>query len=166
MKKLLLLSSILTLLPITTIHAEDNQNQNEVSQVSELPEDATPQEIVEHFAKSIFGDNLKEVKYDEETGYIEVDSRIEIGGLSLASSRRGFEGQIVEFMEAVKDLDFELLRVSGLADMTDKYGNTELSKVAVYPITKETIDKINYDKFILDNLEELAEGTFIHPEFR
>ena len=139
---------------------------NETTVEETLSSDATPQEVVEYYATSVFGDSLKNATYNPDTKYIEIDSEVKIGGVNLSSSRRGFELWAIDFMEKIKDLNFDYLVISGYTDMVDQYGNSENKKVLSYPISKETVSRINYDNFNLDNFEEITEGSFIHPEFR
>uniref|UniRef100_UPI0035A04F05 hypothetical protein n=1 Tax=Jeotgalibaca porci TaxID=1868793 RepID=UPI0035A04F05 len=133
---------------------------------SSKPEFTTIEEAIEWSGNDVFGDNLREVSYDPETGYIQLDADIEIGGWSVPSSRKEFDKLVVKFMEDIQDDDFTQLNVSGYAKMQDSYGNSEDSDVVRYPISKETVDKIDFENFNVDNLEEVSEGAFIHPEFR
>ena len=133
---------------------------------SSKPEFSTIEEAIEWSGNDVFGDNLREVSYDPESGYVQLDADIEIGGWSVASSRKEFDKLVVKFMEDIQDEDFIQLNVSGYAKMQDSYGNSEDYDVVRYPISKETVDKIDFENFNVDNLEEVAEGAFIHPEFR
>ena len=146
--------------------AESQSESESVESESSKPEFTTIEEAIEWSGNDVFGDNLREVSYDPETGYIQLDADIEIGGWSVASSRKEFDKLVVKFMEDIQDEDFIQLNVSGYAKMQDSYGNSEDSDVVRYPISKETVDKIDFENFNVDNLEEVAEGAFIHPEFR
>ena len=146
--------------------AESQSESESVESESIKPEFTTIEEAIEWSGNDVFGDNLREVSYDPESGYVQLDADIEIGGWSVASSRKEFDKLVVKFMEDIQDEDFIQLNVSGYAKMQDSYGNSEDSDVVRYPISKETVDKIDFENFNVDNLEEVAEGAFIHPEFR
>ena len=146
--------------------SESSESSESVESESSKPEFSTIEEAIEWSGNDVFGDNLRDVSYDPETGYIQLDADIEIGGWSVASSRKEFDKLVVKFMEDIQNEDFTQLNVSGYAEMQDSYGNSEDSDVVRYPISKETIDKIDFENFNVDNLEEVAEGAFIHPEFR
>ena len=150
------------------VESESSESVESESSESESskPEFTTIEEAIEWSGNDVFGDNLREVSYDPESGYVQLDADIEIGGWSVASSRKEFDKLVVKFMEDIQDEDFIQLNVSGYAEMQDSYGNSEDSDVVRYPISKETVDKIDFENFNVDNLEEVAEGAFIHPEFR
>jgi len=144
----------------------ESESSESVESESSKPEFTTIEEAIEWSGNDVFGDNLREVSYDPESGYVQLDADIEIGGWSVASSRKEFDKLVVKFMEDIQDEDFTQLNVNGYAEMQDSYGNSEDSDVVRYPISKETVDKIDFENFNVDNLEEVAEGAFIHPEFR
>ena len=45
----------------------------------------------------------------------------------------------------------------------DKYGNESEGKALSFDYSKDTIDKINWDKILTDNFIDLSENKFVHP---
>ena len=50
--------------------------------------------------------------------------------------------------------------------MVDQFGNASETPVVEATFTKETIDRINFENFLTDNVYVIAEDTDLHPEFR
>ena len=48
--------------------------------------------------------------------------------------------------------------------LVDVYGNEEDGKVLSFDMSKETVEKINWDNITTDNLMTLSENVFIHPD--
>ncbi|MFR5264440.1 hypothetical protein [Clostridium sp.] len=45
----------------------------------------------------------------------------------------------------------------------DKYGNESEGKALSFDYSKDTVDKINWDKILTDNFIDLSENEFVHP---
>lgn len=50
--------------------------------------------------------------------------------------------------------------------LVDAYGNEEDGKVLSFDISKETVEKINWDNITTDNLISLSENVFMHPDLK
>lgn len=50
--------------------------------------------------------------------------------------------------------------------LVDVYGNEENGKVLSFDISKETVEKINWDNITTDNLISLSENIFMHPDLK
>ena len=46
------------------------------------------------------------------------------------------------------------------------YGNEEDGKVLSFDMSKETVEKINWDNITTDNLIALSENVFMHPDLK
>jgi hypothetical protein len=98
---------------------------------------------------------------------IQVDWAIN-DNLSTNLIGHGAQMDIVDILEAVNKSDFqyEQIHLVGTFSMQDVYGNVEEKPVVNVTYYKTTIDKINWDNFITDDIYLLAdEVTFIHSEF-
>ncbi|PQO28700.1 hypothetical protein C5Y97_23245 [Blastopirellula marina] len=56
--------------------------------------------------------------------------------------------------------------VFGSFPLADKYGNSEKEVVVKATYSGETIARINWSGFLLDNVYEIAESVWMHPAFR
>jgi hypothetical protein len=80
----------------------------------------------------------------------------------------GAQMDVVDILEAVSksNLQCKQVHLVGTFSMQDAYGNVEEKPVVNVTYYKTTIDRINWDNFITDNIYLLAdEVTFVHPEF-
>ncbi|MGV3152653.1 hypothetical protein [Sarcina ventriculi] len=50
--------------------------------------------------------------------------------------------------------------------LVDMYGNEEDGKVLSFDMSKETVEKINWDNITTDNLIALSQNVFIHPDLK
>ena len=50
--------------------------------------------------------------------------------------------------------------------LVDMYGNEEDGKVLSFDMSKETVEKINWDNITTDNLIALSENVFMHPDLK
>lgn len=47
--------------------------------------------------------------------------------------------------------------------LTDKYGQTSNELGSVYKMKRDTYQKVNWDKFLFDNLDKVADGSYVNP---
>ena len=50
--------------------------------------------------------------------------------------------------------------------MVDQFRNASETPVVEATFTKDTIDRINFENFLTDNVYVIADDTDRHPEFR
>ena len=67
------------------------------------------------------------------------------------------------FKELFKDKRVDSVTVKMQVPLVDKYGNTNTGIGTTYKMTSETAAKINWDNFMTDNLDDVADYYFIHP---
>lgn len=67
------------------------------------------------------------------------------------------------FLEKIQDMKFDYVEVTGTTDFIDKYGNSEKGTAIKLKLSKEEINKINFENFDVNKLPELAEDYYIHP---
>lgn len=118
----------------------------------------------EQYANEIFGDDLRSYNYSEGEGKVLIKTFVP-GNLTEKMMKRAFYMRVVDYAENIKDEDFVDFYIDGEASMTDQYGNTEDSKVLTIGMNKTTVEKINFDSFNVDNLENIADAVFVHPAF-
>jgi len=72
-----------------------------------------------------------------------------------------------DFYKAIKD-DEEVKKLNGVSliyqmTLVDKLGNESINPVLILTVSPETMNKINWDNFITDNLPDVADTYFLHP---
>jgi len=103
-----------------------------------------------------------------------VSSRFESGVLetialeekikSAKSIKRSFLYSTVEFMKVMK-LQDEVTQATLIvqAPLTDRYGNVENGDVMIVLMSKETLNKINFNNFNVENITAVADSYWEHP---
>lgn len=113
------------------------------------------------------GEKLTELTFDQATGDILVKFK---GDDNLTSNMivTGVRMDIKDTLEAVKKsgVTFNNVHVIVSYSMVDQYGNAEENDVVDLIYSKATVDKINFENFLTDNVYTVADIVgFIHPEF-
>ena len=67
-----------------------------------------------------------------------------------------------DILKNIADKDMEFINIEWQVELTDKLGNKEYGPVIRIDITKETLDKINWDNFDYNNLPEVADDYWQH----
>ena len=148
----------------------EKKESEEEPEVEEEPEEAeleknefTSEEKVEEAADDIYGSKLVEVEYIDATNHYNVYAKI--AGLSANMDRKSAYFNATNFLEKIKDEDFDSVYIEYQAVFVDDYGNEEERKGITYDITKETVDKINFDSFLAEKLPSVADSYWQHPAF-
>jgi len=151
--------------------AENGEQQNNnTTEDQELQEaDNSSGNQFEVAANEIFGDNLEEVQV--VTGIEEIPTRVNIEfqiaeNLTNNMMFQGLQYDVINFAELVQDEEFEELYYVGKLDMQDQYGNIENRQVANIALTKETVNQIEFDNFVIENLEDIADTFEVHNALR
>ena len=67
---------------------------------------------------------------------------------------------------AESGLPYQTVEIQGIFPLVDRLGNSEESVVTQAAYTRATLDRVNWDNFLYDNVFLIAEGSMIHPDFR
>jgi hypothetical protein len=59
-----------------------------------------------------------------------------------------------------------MVQFAGTFSMQDIYGNVSEMVVIRASYLKETIQKINWDNFLNENIFTIADSSYVHPDFR
>lgn len=148
---------------VTEIESSEEIIESETSEVveSESVEEASlSDDPIEAEAMRVFGDDFDDYSFEE--GIININAQIG-SNLTTSMAVRGFELKIIELAEGLSDENFNSLLVTGYTDFVNQYGNEENSRGYFVELPKETIDKINFDNFILDNLDSISNQYWVHP---
>lgn len=82
--------------------------------------------------------------------------------------KRGAMLDINRMLEIIaqSDIEYEEVFFTGTFPLVDAFGNSEETNVVMVWYRKETVDKINWDNFLTDNVYIIADDLFLHPAFR
>jgi hypothetical protein len=89
--------------------------------------------------------------------------------LTTGMVKRGAQLDMIDILEAVADsgVDYVAVNAAGSFAMVDVYGNVREQVVVSMMYTKATIERVNWDSFITDNIYVIADEVYVlHPEFR
>lgn len=64
---------------------------------------------------------------------------------------------------AQSGIEFNNVFLFGYFPLTDAYGNSSEENVVILQYSKATVQKINWDGFMYDNIYTIADDTFLHP---
>ena len=73
---------------------------------------------------------------------------------------------MLEVASRIKDQQYEYASFRGTFSMVDRLGNATESTVVQATFDRDTIDRINFQHFLPDNVYEIATTTGVHPDFR
>lgn len=141
--------------------------------IEEEPEEVEAEDTYdnafEEKANEVFGENLQDVFVDEAgeatEHYVGITSKLS-GGWNEKTMRDSFYNDVVAVVSGLQNEEFDRLVFDATADMQDEYGNVKEMKVLTVNLTKETVDKINFENFQSRNLPNVADAIFVHPAFQ
>ncbi|MFJ7826701.1 hypothetical protein [Psychrobacillus sp. NPDC096623] len=98
-----------------------------------------------------------------ESGVVETIA-LKVNFESPESLKRSILFSTVDFMKAMKSLD-EVTQATLIvqAPLTDRYGNVKNDDVMVVLMSRETLNKINFNNFNAKNLLAVADSYWEHP---
>lgn len=149
---------------------EDAEVEEVEEEVEEEPElETTYANVFEEKASEVFGEDLQDVFVDEAgeatEHYVGITSKMS-GGWNEKTMRDSFFLDVIEVAKELQDEEFDRLVFDATAEMQDEFGNVKEMKVLTVNLTKDTVDKINFDNFKSSNLPNVADAIFIHPAFQ
>ncbi len=148
--------------------AEKQQIKQEAKEKEEQEEEPEPEltteEKIEEAAKEVFGDNLNEFEYQSDSNHYNITT--ETAGLSKNMDKNSANVNTTEFLEKIEGEDFSTIYIEYQAEFVDDYGETSKDRAIVYDISKETVEKINFENFIIDKMPDVADNYWEHPALR
>lgn len=130
--------------------------------------DKSPEVIAAEIIIKNFGTTNKEkenavVSSRFESGVLETIA-LEEKIKSAKSIKRSFLYSTVEFMKVMK-LQDEVTQATLIvqAPLTDRYGNVENGDVMIVLMSRETLNKINFNNFNVENVTAVADSYWEHP---
>lgn len=80
----------------------------------------------------------------------------------------GAKLDIVDILESIDDsgIDYSEVQLKGMFPLVDEFGNSTEVPVVEVSYLSDTVDKINWDNFLFENVYEIADRVIIVPAFR
>jgi len=69
------------------------------------------------------------------------------------------------FKSLFKDPRVKKVTVTSTISLVDTYGQTSTGVGTIYTMSRATYQKINWDKFLTENLDKVADNVYTHPIF-
>lgn len=180
MKKLALLVG-LSLLLVACDESIEGMNEvvvDEPSKIEVVAEIAEPveeltvdQKIEKAIVKAVGKKNNLDKKRVDSITYVEEDKAAFVAlnaseNFSNNLTKKGIWLDSVEVFEATKDIEeVDLFLFYWYLPLFDAYGNEKSGLVMSFEITKEELQKINYDNFPKDNVPNIVVNYFEHTAF-
>ncbi|SDM90347.1 hypothetical protein SAMN05518871_102524 [Psychrobacillus sp. OK028] len=142
----------------------EKQELNEkMAQSDKSPEVIAAEIIMKNFGTTNIEKENAVLSSRFESGVVETIA-LEVNFESADSLKLSILNSTVKFMKAMKSLD-EVNQATLIvqAPLTDRYGNVKNDDVIVVLISRETLNKINFNNFNAKNLPAVADSYWEHP---
>lgn len=113
-------------------------------------------------------ERISEYWYDPEQGLVCVMFAIN-DNLTSNLRRYGARADVLDILEqvALSGLDYSGVDVLGTFSLVDEYGNVSESVVVSLYYSRETVERINFENMLADNVYAIADNVaMIHSELR
>jgi len=82
--------------------------------------------------------------------------------------KSGAQIDIADILEAIDESGFEYgsVFVEGTFSMVDQYGDASEMVVISARYTRTTVERINWENFLWDNVYAIADEVWVHPAFQ
>ncbi len=142
---------------------EKEELKEKMMQSNMNPEVIAAEIIMKNFGTTYIEKENAVVSSRFESGILEtiaLEERI----ISTKTTRHSFLYNTVEFMKVMKSQE-EVTQATLIvqAPLTDRYGNVENGDVMIVLMSRETLNKINFNNFKADNLSAVADSYWEHP---
>ncbi|QFF99355.1 hypothetical protein PB01_11260 [Psychrobacillus glaciei] len=142
---------------------EREELKEKMSQKNKTPEVVAAEIIMKNFGTTYVEKEKAVLSSRFESGVVEAIA-LEEKVKSAKSSKRSFLYNTVEFMKAMKSQE-EVTQATLIvqAPLTDRYGNVGNEDVMIVLMSRETLNKINFNNFKAENLSAIADSYWEHP---
>lgn len=151
---------------------QDTVEPKQEEKVEVKREDMNLDQYLEHMVKEVIGE---ETNMDKPVFVSISDGDEGIKDITLNPNDNFTNNMIVggilrdasDYYKAIKD-DEEVKKLKGVSliyqmTLVDKLGNESINPVLILTVSPKTMNKINWDNFIADNLTDVADTYFLHP---
>ena len=150
-----------------TTEAVEEKEVVQVVKKEEVKVVKTPDIIASEFIKKKFGTNKDEkkkavVSTSFDKGVVE-GVALEVTYWSPATAKKDFLNNSKDYMEKMKSLK-EVTQATLVIQvpLTDQYGNVKNGEVMRVMMNRETLDKINFENFSVDDISIIADDYYEH----
>lgn len=125
-------------------------------------EPVTIEDKVQKIGKKVFNDKLIKTEFVSATNHVNIS--FNTIGLSVGMDKNAANSDVKEALEKIQALEeIESVTFIGNGELVDEYGNSESEKILTYDFDRETMNKINYDNVVIDNIPDIATDYYQHP---
>lgn len=125
-------------------------------------EPVTIEDKVQKIGKKVFNDKLIKTEFVSATNHVNIS--FNTIGFSVGMDKNAANSDVKEALEKIQALEeIESVTFIGNGELVDEYGNSESEKILTYDFDRETMDKINYDNVVIDNIPDIATDYYQHP---
>lgn len=164
---------IIVITPFTSAIQSDKEMKEEKAEVvsgrseshNYVTEENSPERAIELATLKTLSPQkiIEDINLEEDELYIEYKAA---ENLTNNLTKRGIMIDASELMEAltpVLDENINIVNFSSSLPLIDQYGNITQDKVGLITFSRSEWEKINWDNFITDNIESVADYFWIHP---
>lgn len=144
---------------------EKEELKEKMTQNQKEPEVIAAKIIMKNFGTTNLEKERAVLSSRFESGVVETIA-LEENIKSAKSAKQSFLYNTVEFMKAMKSQEHvNQATLIVQAPLTDRYGNVEIGDVMIVLMSRETLNKINFNNFNPANLSAVADTYWEHPAF-
>ena len=142
---------------------EKEELKEKMAQPNKTPEVAAAENVMKNFGTTNIEKENAVLSSRFESGVVETITLVE-NFKSPESLQRSLLYKVGDFMKAMKSEE-EVTQATLIvqAPLSDRYGNVENGDVMVVILSKETLNKINFNHFNAKNLPFVADSFWEHP---
>jgi hypothetical protein len=87
--------------------------------------------------------------------------------LTEGMTKRGAQMDVVKILRAINSsgVDYNAIDVHGTFSMVDRFGNATEQPVVTARYLHQTVNRINFNNFLTENIYKIADGQRLHPAF-
>jgi len=133
-----------------------------------------PEEALKQAIETELGDNNRDVvpmvasfSFDATTGVVDVQWAINdnfTDDMRILGAKLDVSAILQQVQQSA--LPYTSVHAIGTFSLVDTFGNVSEQTVVDVTYLRETIEKINWENFLTDNMFEIADAAILHPEFR
>ena len=144
--------------PFEITEAQKEQRRQTIEQLQ--------RELIQVLGKSNRG-IARTYKIQDENGNIKIGFTVN-DNITKGFVRFGAKSDIEKILKATESLagKYSEVIVIGTFSLTDKFGNSKESRVIEATYTRNTINKINWQGFLIDDIYAIADSVWLHPDFK
>jgi hypothetical protein len=134
-------------------------------------ETPSPEQAIERIVEDTLGTCNRDVQRIQELrvandGWVHIKWAIN-DNLTEGMIKNGAKLDVTEVAEALCEAGYcNGLTMRGTFSMVDQYGNTSEDVVVEVVLSPGTLDKINWENFLFENIYAIADSANIHPAFQ